>query len=233
MIKNTVLSLVLASSMSVSAFAATVKTNIPETSFSQLKQQAAKIKKNDSAKMTDQQVNEFRNTLEIMKSVNLSTEKEFIPALDANLQRWAKEDIVVLKNALTYIKIALKSRQSQYDNLTSIAKNGKAPKEINERLYELKQLTNESQEKITEFTSRVKAIEEANLFIADASKIVDIEDFWIPALAGDKNNILILKTTSIEQDNFAKLAATEEKLTTALASLIKKSEYYSSVSLVS
>jgi hypothetical protein len=233
MIKNTVLSLVLASSMSVSAFADSVKSNIPEISFSKLKQQSASIKKQSSSKMTDQQLSDFTKQLDVMKRVNLTTETDFIPALDANLQRWAKEDIAVLKYAVDYIKTALKSRQSQYDNLALVAKQLKAPKEIVEQIQELKKMTADTQEKVKEFNARIHAIEEANILVSEASKIIKIDDFWIPALAGNKNNALIVKTSAIAENDFDKLAEVEDQLIVSLSSTIKKSEYYSSISLAS
>lgn len=233
MLKNTVLSLVLASSMSVNAFADATKSNIPEISFSKLKQQAASIKKQSSSKMSEQQLTDFTQQLEIMKSVNLTTERDFIPALDANLQRWAKEDINVLKDAVDYIKIALKSRQSQYDNLLLAAKQLKAPKEIQEQFHELKRLTADTQEKVKEFNTRIHAIEEANFLMVEASKIIEINDFWIPALSGNKHNALILKTASIEHDDYEKLTEVEDQLIVSLSPFIKKSEFYSSVSLAS
>ncbi len=233
MLKNTVLSLVLASSMSVNAFADSVKSNIPEISFSKLKQQAASIKKQPSSKMTDQQIADFTKQLEVMKSINLTTERDFIPALDANLQRWAKEDVNTLKGAVNYMKTALKSRQSQYDNLALVAKQLKAPKEIQEQFQELKRLTVDTQEKIKEFNARIHAIEEANTLVAEASKIIEIDDFWIPALAGNKNNALIVKTSAIGENDYDKLTEVEDQLVASLSSTIKKSEYYSSISLAS
>jgi len=233
MLKNTVLSLVLASSMSVNVFADIAKSYMPEISFSKLKQQSASIKKQASSKMTDQQLAVLINTLSVMKSVNEATENDFIPALDANLQRWAKEDSGVLKYAVDYIKTALKSRQSQYDNLALTAKQLKAPKEILEQIQELKKMTADTQEKVKEFNARIHAIEEANALVAEASKIIKIDDFWIPALTGNKNNALIVKTSAIGENDFDKLTEVEDQLIVSLSSTIKKSEYYSSISLAS
>lgn len=233
MIKNTVLTLVLASGMSVNAFADIAKSYMPEISFSKLKQQSASLKKQSSSKMTEQQLADFTKQLEVMKTVNLTTETDFIPALDANLQRWAKEDIGVLKYAVDYIKTALKSRQSQYDNLALAAKQMKAPKEIVEQIQELKKMTADTQEKVKEFNARIHAIEEANVLIFEASKIITIDDFWIPALTGNKNNALIVKTSSITENDFDKLTEIENQLIVSLSSTIKKSEYYSSISLAS
>lgn len=233
MIKNTVLSLVLASSMSVSAFADIAKSYMPEISFSKLKQQSASLKKQSSSKMTEQQLSVLLNTLSIMKSVNVATENDFIPALDANLQRWAKEDIGVLKHAVDYIKTALRSRQSQYDNLALTAKQLKAPKEIVEQIQELKKMTADTQEKVKEFNARIHAIEEAKILVSEASKIIKIDDFWIPALAGNKNNALIVKTSAIGANDFDKLTEVEDQMIVSLSSIIKKSEYYSSISLAS
>jgi hypothetical protein len=168
-----------------------------------------------------------------MKTVNLTTETDFIPALDANLQRWAKEDAIVLKHALNYIKIALKSRQSQYDNLALAAKQQKAPKEIVEQIQELKKMTAATQEKVKEFNARMHAIEEANILVTAASEIIAIDDFWIPALVGNKNNALIIKTSAIGENDFDKLSEVEDQLIVSLSSTIKKSEYYSSISLAS
>jgi hypothetical protein len=233
MVKSAVLSLVFASTMTVDTFAELAKSYMPEISFSKLKQQSASLKKQPPSKMTEQQLSDFTKQLEIMKTVNLATETDFIPALDANLQRWAKEDIDVLRYALGYIKTALKSRQSQYDNLTLVAKQLKAPREIVEQIYELKKMTTDTQEKVKEFNSRIQAIEEANTLVAEASKIIKIDDFWIPALVGNKNNALIVKTSAISEDDFDKLTEVEDQLIVSLSSTIKKSEYYSSISLAS
>lgn len=233
MIKNTVLSLVIASSMSVNAFADIAKSYMPEISFSKLKQQSASLKKQSSSKMTEQQLSDFTTQLDVMKTVNLTTETDFIPALDANLQRWAKEDIGVLKYAVDYIKTALKSRQSQYDNLALAAKQLKAPKEIVEQIQELKKMTADTQEKVKEFNARIHAIEEANILVSEASKIIMIDDFWIPALVGNKNNALIVRTSAIGENDFDKLTEIEDQLMVSLSSSIKKSEYYSSISLAS
>lgn len=233
MLKNSVLSLLLASSMSVNAFADIAKSYMPEISFTKLKQQSASLKKQSSSKMTEQQLADFTKQLDVMKTVNLSTETDFIPALDANLQRWAKEDIGILKYAVDYIKTALKSRQSQYDNLALAAKQLKAPKEIVEQIQELKKMTADTQEKVKEFNTRIHAIEEANTLVAEASKIIEIDDFWIPALVGNKHNALIVKTSAIQQNDFEKLTEVEDQLSASLSSLIKKSEFYSSISLAS
>ena len=63
--------------------------------------------------------------------------------------------------------------------------------------------------------------------------IIMIDDFWIPALVGNKNNALIVRTSAIGENDFDKLTEIEDQLMVSLSSSIKKSEYYSSISLAS
>jgi hypothetical protein len=227
------LTLAMASTLSIADFEQTVKNSFPQISMNQLK--ADKKNNAQTKKLTQEKIALLKQELSVMAEVNSHTKDVFIPALETNFQRWAKEDLVSLKNAIVWMQKALTVRLKQYEVLSSLFKKGSMSPELLQQVETLKKNSRLSQKQIKTLKTKIFVMEEA-LQLFEASRKIDqhikFEDFWVPAISVEEKNILIITEKSIqESQNYDTLNVLEETVQKELATTIAQSKYFSSVVL--
>jgi hypothetical protein len=227
------LTLAMASTLSIADFEQTVKNSFPQISMNQLK--ADKKNNAQTKKLTQEKIALLKQELSVMAEVNSHTKDVFIPALETNFQRWAKEDLVSLKNAIVWMQKALTVRLKQYEVLSSLFKKGSMSPELLQQVETLKKNSRLSQKQIKTLKTKIFVMEEA-LQLFEASRKIDqhikFEDFWVPAISVEEKNILIITEKSIqESQDYDTLNVLEETVQKELATTIAQSKYFSSVVL--
>ena len=227
------LTLVAASTISIADFETKVKSYLPQISMNQLKHDKKNATK--STNLTEEQLKVFDTELSVMAEVNAHTQDVFLPALEANFQRWAKEDIHSLKNAIVWIQKALESRLKQYDVLATLFKKSKAPSSIVKQVEQLKTDSKRSQEHVRALKSKLAVMEEALTLFKESQNTEQgrtLEDFWIPAISTEEKNVLIVSEKRIQSSHdYDSVNAMEVGLQNALMQPLKRSVYFSSIVL--
>lgn len=232
-ITGSLLTLATAGTISISAFEAKVKSYLPQVSMNQLKRDKSNIAK--TKKLTEAQLSVFREELSVMADVNVHTQNVFLPALEANFQRWAKEDVQSLRDSIIWIQKALTARLKQYDVLATLFKKSKAPSQILEQLNILTTNSLLSQSQVKSLKLKIVVIEEAINLFEESQKIeqeIILEDFWVPAISTVEKNILIVTEKSIQNSqDYDKINAIEQNLQKELLVQVSKSTYFSTIVL--
>ena len=227
------LTLAMASTISISAFEQKVKSYLPQISMNQLKSDKKKIAA--TKQLTEEQIAVFKRELSVMADVNAHTQNVFLPALEANFQRWAKEDLQSLKDSIVWIQKALATRLKQYEVLTGIFKKSKAPSEILKQVEILTVKSKESQEQVKSLKRKIAVMQEAMELFEESRKIkqdIIFEDFWVPGISTEEKNILIVTEKSIQNSReYDLLNKMEQNLQKEFAVRISKSTYFSSIVL--
>jgi hypothetical protein len=227
------LTLAMASTLSIADFEQTVKNSFPQISMNQLK--ADKKNNAQTKKLTQEKIALLKQELSVMAEVNSHTKDVFIPALETNFQRWAKEDLVSLKNAIVWMQKALTVRLKQYEVLSSLFKKGSMSPELLQQVETLKKNSRLSQKQIKSLKTKIFVMEEAQQLFEASRKVdqyIKFEDFWVPAISVEEKNILIITEKSIqESQDYDTLNVLEETVQKELATTIAQSKYFSSVVL--
>jgi len=227
------LTLATASTISISDFESKVKSYLPQISMNQLKRDKSNISK--TKKMTDAQLNVFKEELSVMKEVNLHTQSVFLPALEANFQRWAKEDLESLRDSIIWVQKALTTRIKQYEVLATLFKKSKVPSQILDQVNTLKTSSLSSQSQVKLLKLKIVVMQEAISLFKDSQKIeqeIIFEDFWVPQITTEEKNILLITEKSIQNSqDYEKINKIEQNLQKQLLVKISKSIHFSNIVL--
>jgi len=227
------LTIALASTISISEYEEKVKSALPEISMNKLKHDQKRI--SSVGVMTTAQLEIFEKELAVMKTVNDHTKDVFIPALQANLQRWSKEDIDAVRQSIAWIQTALTTRLKQYDVLSKMVKKAKAPSVVLAQLQALINDSKNSKQAIHVIKSETNVLEEA-LALFNASQKVDAnmvpEDFWLPTISIEEKNVLIVTNQMIQESNdYEALNLFETKLQHSLSLQLSRTKHFSEIAL--
>lgn len=208
MLKNSLLSLALAGTLSASQFTEKVKDFFPQNSAQELNVQKKQINAHKLA-MTSEMIEEHKKHLDVMMGVNERTFTDFIPTAQTSLQRWSKEDIESTSMALELMLGYLDIRLKQYSNMKLIYKKANAPKELVDQIALMDKMSREAKKQINEMIKESKIISSINEYL---SKIDDVNiiDFWIPVIE-EKSNIMV-KVAGIDENDFDKIDELESRL---------------------
>jgi len=219
-VKNSLLSLALAGSLSITEFTESAKDFFPNTSLQELNKEKKAIKeKKNFLKLSDEQLIEHKDQLDVMLSVNKRTFEDFFPTLDVSLQKWVKEDISTVNEVLIHFDKAFDIRLKQYENLKNIYKNSNVPEEMFSQINNMVMMTKEAKRKIKELKSQVIILVEVKKTFEDLNSYekFDLNDYWLSSIEKE-NNILMVDIKNIDKNDFARIAKIEEELNQKLVS---------------
>ena len=225
------LTLAMASSLSASDFETKTKSALPEISMNKLKKDMKMMAQVKT--LTIEQAATFNNELEVMAKVNEHTKNIFLPALEANLQRWMKEDVESVKHSLTWIQIAITTRTKQYDVLQKLFKKAKAPSSLLSKLDLLTESSLENKVIVRNIKMKVEVLKEAKtLFSRNKNVLADIEldDYWLPVVSLESENSMIVTNNTIQTcKDFEWLDDVEQRLQSALSEELLKTKHITSI----
>lgn len=200
-VKNSIVAMAAAGTLSLSAFAAIIKDESykPINSTVQTRQKAQHI-------FSDEKIEYIKNAISAMEQVNINTHTIYIPAMEASLQRWVKEeDIKILYQVFDWIENRLNERLRQYKNIKKMLKNTNANYLLNE-IGILEKMTRLAKQKYTELKKNAQVIEDAKNFVSyvNKNKIADIKEFWIPYVK-ENDNVLIVNISYETEEEHLKM----------------------------
>lgn len=200
-VKNSIVAMAAAGTLSLSAFAAIIKDESykPINSTVQTRQKAQHI-------FSDEKIEYIKNAISVMEQVNINTHTIYIPAMEASLQRWVKEeDIKILYQVFDWIENRLNERLRQYKNIKKMLKNTNANYLLNE-IGILEKMTRLAKQKYTELKKNAQVIEDAKNFVSyvNKNKIADIKEFWIPYVK-ENDNVLIVNISYETEEEHLKM----------------------------
>jgi len=215
MLKQSLLSLAVAGTLSASQFLHEVKEFIPqETKQSLNKNHKTILQHNTQNSMNKEQVQNLQEQLDVMMNINKKTFTDFLSVAEICLQKWVKEDKEPVVNAMNSMTDFLDIRLKQYKNIRTLYKK-QAPQEIMDTLSELEQLSKEAKSVVQNFKNEIEII----VSIQNELKNNEIiEDFWVPIVQIKDKNIVMVKLKNIDENDFDKIDRVEEELNKTITS---------------
>lgn len=216
MLKQSLMSLALAGTLSASQFLSEIKEFVPQTSAQEFNQQKIAIQKSHKTTiLNDEQLANLRENIDIMMSVNTRTFTDFLPTAEVGLQSWAKEDLASTLLAFDTITTFIDMRLKQYSNMNLMLKNTNAPKELLKDISTMDRMSREAKKEVNRLQKNAQIISSIKDELAKIQS-VKIEDFWLPTI-GEENNILV-KIAGIKEDDFNKIDEIENQLNQEICS---------------
>jgi len=199
MLKESMLSLALAGTLTASQFLSHTKEFAPQESAQRLNKEAKLIKQSKTRALSVEQIENITSSVSIMMGVNKRTYSDFLPTLEASFQRWAIEDKESLSQALEIMPEFLNTRMKQYENIKKALKGTNAPKELLDDIAKMEKLSREAKKILAQHKKNLDiftSIEESLMSVKD----VEVMSFWLPEIA-EKNAVLV-KVSGIKEDDF-------------------------------
>jgi len=210
--KETLLSLAVAGTLSASQFLAEVKDFSVNTDAQTLNKEATAIKKMQTRLLSQEQSNIMKSSIQAMMLVNERTYTDFLPTLETSIQRWAKEDKNNLLQAIELITSFLDIRLKQYKNMKNMLNNTDIDKSILNDIATMDKMSRNAKKIFSSYKNQVAVIDsiKTSIFSVTLEDGISIDDFWIPVLE-ESNNILV-KVNGLKNDDFEKIDKTESFL---------------------
>lgn len=210
-VKDSIVAMAVAGTLSIHAFATSIKDDYykPIDSILQARQKA-------QFTLSDEKIEHIKNAISLMEQVNINTHSIYIPAMEASLQRWVKEDdSKVLYEVFSLIKDMLNECLRQYKNIKEILKNTNASYLLKD-VDDLEKMTRLAKHKYAELEKNAQVIEEAKNFVSyiNKNRIADIKEFWIPYIKENDNVLIVNASYESEEERLQ----VEETLNKALVS---------------
>ncbi|MEA3523147.1 MAG: hypothetical protein U9R50_09225 [Campylobacterota bacterium] len=213
-IKNSMLSLALAGTLTASQFSENAKDYFPNKTLQELNTEKQNIKKSKKHIYLDsEKIQNLEKQLDIMLGVNNRTFEDLFPALEISLQQWIKDDRENVYSALKFLDDAFDVRMKQYSNLKDIYKNSNVSSVHMDKIKEMVSLTAQAKKKVKELENQVKILLEAEkVFIEMNSKVqFQLSDYWLPSIL-EKDNALLITINDLKNDDFDSLNQLEDEL---------------------
>ena len=218
-IKQSMLSLALAGTLTASQFAKNVEDYFPKNNSQDLNIEKKNIQNSKKyTKLTEIQLADQKKHLDIMLDVNNRTFQDLFPALEVSLQKWVKDDKEKVSYILDILLESFNTRIKQYDNLKNACKNTNIPKEYIVQIDKMRTLSNDAKRKIKDFKNKVEILSEAKSIFNNLKSLdIKFSDYWLPTIE-DKNNIIFVSVDNIDLDDFETIEKLEVSLNKNLMS---------------
>lgn len=216
MIKNSLLSLALAGTLSATQFLSDIKDFTPNNDAQSLNKQSKMIRSKNDKSLSKKQIENIQASIDIMFGVNERTFTDFLPTLEISLQKWAKEEEETLLAAMDWMENSLNTRLKQYSNMKSMLKSSNPPVELLENIATIDKMSREAKRTILTYKKYIKIIVSIKNELSEVDNII-VDDFWLPVIE-EKENSVMVKLSGIDEEDFDRIDEIEHGLNIAINS---------------